>query len=173
MKIFRRYIMKKILFFIIALVFAVCSVSCAKASEEIELNTLGNDGIRQYLSIDLTFSDFDFAKSTSSIHKDEYYIMCTATVIVKPVGDYSFENASVVVHLRDNDIWRSARKSSSNTIGATFTHEWFGRINLDKNGYGKATIFMTRYSDTYEYVHPSTIDWMPYLSAGEGTIIVN
>jgi hypothetical protein len=150
-------------------------VSCAEESttdpqiQEPEKIVLISSNADKYLAIEVTFSEFKYSITNNILHQGQYYITCNATILVKPRADYKFVNASVKVSIRNTNGWDIPNENSD-----TFSDSsWYKNIELDKNGYGKATVFMARHSINCEYVHPSRNSWTPKFTSASGTITIN
>ena len=158
--------MKKILFIIIALAFAFCSVSCTKEPEEIELT---RDNAKEYLSATISFGNVEFISNPSAIYGGKYYLTCTATISIKPRGDYIFKKASVACSLSKGGKWKVIKKADGITA-TDFLYKWSDSIEIDKEGYAETTVLIFLYSDD-NTAHPYQDEWECTVNSATGTVI--
>ena len=179
--------MKKTLCLILCLFICIGLCACEKEPEEV---TLTADNINDYVTVDLSFGDVDIDETTIPLtDNSRYYLSCSATLSIKPKGNYTFTNTSCDVLLAKGGKWLVSTKSDTkypndlsisvpNSDGIWFktTAKYRGTINLDKNGYGEKNISLYQYSTTknnIEKLHPSAIEWYYPIKLVNGTITAN
>lgn len=161
--------MKKLVCLFLCIAFCVCFASCSAEPEEV---VLGKDNLSEYVSIELTFGEVDVADNESPTHDGKYYLTCLATITIKPKGDYTFTDASVSCILNEGGRW-TPMKTSGSLTGSDLLYEWDGSLQLDKEGYGETTVSLFCYSDTYDRMHPSSVEWECYAISATGTATRN
>ena len=148
--------MKRIICLFLCFAMCVCFLACEKEREEVDLSS---ENILDYVFIDLEFGDLGISENMAVTRDEEYYLTCMLTITIKPKKDYAFSDASVTCALNEGDEWTPLKKRAEKQTLFNSANDWSGTIKLDKEGYGEATVFLFCYSDTYDKMHPSSIQW--------------
>lgn len=151
----------------------ISTLTILSSCEEKEELTKAN--ILDYVFFELVYGEVTYTKKDSSVMP--YELQCTATLKIKPKGEYIFENTSCTCTLvQSSDIlslygWNVAEKGMNE--GALIGSEkgWKGVINLDKDGYGEISIRIRR-SSTETSGYPKESNFVRSIVKVTGTVII-
>lgn len=162
--------MKKFVCILLCIIICGCFVLFLKVPKK---NTLDQNNILDYVSIEINFGDVNIFDNDSS-QNYKYYLTCLATITVKPKGNYDFTDASVTCALGKETLlysnpWNPKRTylEDNNII---YLKDWEKKIQLDKDGYGETTVFLTCHSNSYDDMHPYAAYWRLSASDAAGTV---
>lgn len=137
---------RKIGIFILAVALFGCMIfgftACNEETKEYETNGLSVYNYADYIVVAMNFDSFDSEWiETSSLGMNTYHISCAGQVVVKRIGNFQFENASITIDLSLSSGW-----------GVDFDGL---EIPLDYDGNGRYSFYcdndLTRYSTPYKF----------------------
>lgn len=151
--------MRKFVCLLICIVLCISLPSCADKTVK-----LTQQNIQDYVWIDISYSEWEVTDAGSSLlYAEYYYVTCTATISIRPRGDYSFADASCYYELpfvpdysSRIDCWRLSDGQNRH-------------IKLDKDGYGEKVVYLYRYSSKDKKEYPSTT---VSVDKAEGTVTI-